>query len=68
MPLRTGSDPEFLAAYGACIRQRRAELCIARKALAERAGISYSYLSSIESGQKLPSGTVLTLLAQALEL
>ena len=68
MPLRTGSDPEFLAAYGACIRQRRAELGIARKALAERAGISYSYLSSIESGQKLPSGTVLTLLAKALEL
>lgn len=68
MSLRTSSDPEFLAAYGACIRQRRAELGIARKELAERAGISYSYLSSIESGQRLPSETVVTFLAHALEL
>jgi len=68
MPLRSTSDPEFLAAYGAGIRQRRAELGIARKELAERAGISYSYLSSIESGQKLPSDTVLSFLADALGL
>ena len=67
-PLRTSSDPEFLAAYGACIRQRRAELGMDRKTLAEVAGISYSYLSSIESGQKLPSETVVGLLASALEL
>ena len=65
---RSRSDPEFLAAYGACVRQRRAELGLARKELAERAGISYSYLSSIEAGQKLPSESVLTMLARALEL
>jgi transcriptional regulator with XRE-family HTH domain len=65
---RSRSDPEFLAAYGACVRQRRAELGLARKELAERAGISYSYLSSIESGQKLPSDSVLSGLASALEL
>ena len=65
---RSRSDPEFLAAYGAVVRQRRAELGLARKELAERARISYSYLSSIESGQKLPSESVLTMLAVALEL
>ena len=65
---RSRSDPEFLAAYGAGIRQRRAELGLARKELAEQAGISYSYLSSIESGQKLPSDSVLFGLARALEL
>jgi len=65
---RSRSDPEFLAAYGAVVRQRRAELGLARKELAERARISYSYLSSIESGQKLPSESVLTTLAMALEL
>jgi transcriptional regulator with XRE-family HTH domain len=41
---------------------------LARKELAERARISYSYLSSIEAGQKLPSESVLSTLARALEL
>ena len=60
------SDPAFLAAYGAVVRQMREELGLDRKELAEEAGISYSYLSAIESGQKLPSGTVQTSLAAAL--
>jgi len=60
------SDPAFLAAYGAVIRQIREEHGLDRKELAEAAGISYSYLSAIESGQKLPSGTVQTVLAEAL--
>ena len=60
------SDPAFLAAYGAVVRQVREELGLDRKELAEAAGISYSYLSAIESGQKLPSGTVQTSLAASL--
>jgi len=60
------SDPAFLASYGAVIRQMREELGLDRKELAEAAGISYSYLSAIESGQKLPSATVQTSLAASL--
>lgn len=60
------SDPAFLAAYGAVVRQEREELGLDRKELAESAGISYSYLSAIESGQKLPSATVQTSLATSL--
>jgi transcriptional regulator with XRE-family HTH domain len=60
------SDPAFLAAYGAVVRQMREEVGLDRKELAEAAGISYSYLSAIESGQKLPSATVQTSLAMSL--
>lgn len=61
------SDPAFLAAYGTAVRDVREEKGLDRKELAAAAGISYSYLSAIESGQKLPSGTVQTVLADALE-
>lgn len=67
-PDRLSSDPAFLAAYGAAVRDVREERGLDRKELAEAAGISYSYLSAIESGQKLPSGTVQTVLATALEM
>jgi transcriptional regulator with XRE-family HTH domain len=65
---RLRSDPAFLAAYGEAVQARRTELGLDRKDLAERSGISYSYLSAIESGQKLPSGSYQSLLTQALEL
>jgi transcriptional regulator with XRE-family HTH domain len=64
----TSSDPAFLAAYGEAVQARREELGLDRKQLAERTGISYSYLSAIESGQKLPSGTYQTMLSVGLEL
>ncbi|MEN8237672.1 MAG: DUF4268 domain-containing protein [Actinomycetota bacterium] len=64
----TSSDPAFLAAYGEAVVARREELGMDRKVLAERSGISYSYLSAIESGQKVPSGTYQTMLANGLEL
>ena len=64
----TSSDPAFLAIYGETVQARREELGLDRKQLAERTGISYSYLSAIESGQKLPSGTYQTMLAMGLEL
>jgi transcriptional regulator with XRE-family HTH domain len=66
-PDQPSSDPAFLAAYGTAIRDVREEKGLDRKELAAAAGISYSYLSAIESGQKLPSGTVQTVLADALE-
>ncbi len=60
------SDPVFLAAYGGVVRRAREQHSLDRKELAEAAGISYSYLSAIESGQKLPSITVQRALAAAL--
>ncbi len=60
------SDPAFLAAYGAAICQIREDHGLDRKDLATEAGISYSYLSAIESGQKLPSAAVQDALSGAL--
>ena len=64
----TSSDPAFLAVYGEAVQARREEMGLDRKQLAERTGISYSYLSAIESGQKLPSGTYQTMLSMGLEI
>ncbi len=61
-----GSDPAFLAAYGDAITGLRAAGHMDRKDLAKAAGISYSYLSAIESGQKIPSPKLEEAIAAAL--
>ena len=65
-PDQLSSDPAFLAAYGAVVGQLREEHGLDRKELASVADISYSYLSAIESGQRLPSAAVQDALAGAL--
>jgi transcriptional regulator with XRE-family HTH domain len=60
------SDPAFLAAYGEAIAELRAIKRLDRKHLAEAASISYSYLSAIESGQKIPSPKLEEAIAAAL--
>jgi transcriptional regulator with XRE-family HTH domain len=60
------SDPAFLAAYGEVVQRLRSEQGLQRKDLAFTSDISYSYLSAIESGQKIPSGTFQNNLARAL--
>ncbi len=67
-PETSSSDPAFLAAYGEVISDLRMHKRLDRKELAEAAGISYSYLSAIESGQKLPSASVQEMLAEALDV
>lgn len=57
---------DFAAALGHTIKVLRTDRGIERKDLADRAGISYSHLASIEAGQKQPSPQVLTALAEAL--
>ena len=59
---------EFSRALGHTIKVARTDLGIDRKALAERAGISYSYLAAIEVGKKQPSSQVLFAIADALGL
>jgi transcriptional regulator with XRE-family HTH domain len=57
---------EFAGALGLTIKVLRTDRGLERKALADRAGISYSHLASIEAGQKQPSPQVLTAIAEAL--
>ena len=58
----------YSAALGRAIKLLRTEQGVERKELADRAGISYSYLAEIENGNKPPSSSVLVVLAEALGL
>jgi len=58
--------PGFAQALGRTIKVIRTDLGIERRALAEAAGISYSYLTEIENGNKPPSSSVLAPIARAL--
>ncbi|NLO28592.1 MAG: helix-turn-helix transcriptional regulator [Actinobacteria bacterium] len=69
---RTDEDsrhpPGFTEALGRTIKVIRTDLGIERRDLAERAGISYSYITEIENGNKPPSSSVLGPIASALGL
>jgi transcriptional regulator with XRE-family HTH domain len=56
----------FYRTLGRAIQVMRTERGLARKDLASRAGISYPYLSEIETGAKQLSSKVLLLIARAL--
>ena len=60
--------PEMYRALGRTIHVLRTDQGLERKELAERAGISYSYLAAIETGKKPPSSKVLFAIAEALGL
>ena len=60
--------PEMYEALGRTIQVLRTDQGLDRKDLAERAGISYSYLAAIENGKKPPSSKVLFAIATALGL
>ncbi|MBU1226079.1 MAG: helix-turn-helix domain-containing protein [Actinobacteria bacterium] len=60
--------PEMYQALGRTIQVLRTDQGLDRKDLAERAGISYSYLAAIETGNKPPSSKVLFAIAEALGL
>ena len=55
-------------ALGRTIQVIRIDRGFSRRQLAERSGISYSYLSAIENGTKEPSGKIRMLIARALGL
>jgi len=61
-------QPEMYQALGRTIQVLRTDQGLERKELAERAGISYSYLAAIETGKKPPSSKVLFAIAAALGL
>jgi transcriptional regulator with XRE-family HTH domain len=57
---------EFWEALGRTIKVLRTDQGIGRRELAARAGISYSYLTEIENGNKPPSSNVLGPIADSL--
>jgi transcriptional regulator with XRE-family HTH domain len=63
---RFHSGPAFVEALGRTIKVIRTDLGIDRRTLAQEAGISYSYLTEIENGNKPPSSSVLGPIASAL--
>jgi transcriptional regulator with XRE-family HTH domain len=54
------------AQVGSRIRRRRRELGLSQRALSGR-GISYAYISRVESGKRTPSLSALIALAERLE-
>jgi len=64
---RPTSDTEaWPDALGRTIKIRRIELGMSRRRLADAALISYSYLSAIENGTKVPSTKTLMVIAECL--
>jgi transcriptional regulator with XRE-family HTH domain len=55
-------------AFGRRLKARREELGLSRRDLVEASGLSYPYVSQLETGYRLPSHSALAALAQALEL
>jgi transcriptional regulator with XRE-family HTH domain len=54
--------------FGRRIKARREELGLSRRDLVEASGLSYPYVSQLETGYRLPSHKALAALAAALEL
>ncbi|NLV71973.1 MAG: helix-turn-helix transcriptional regulator [Actinobacteria bacterium] len=63
---QSGYAQRFAKALGRTIKVMRTDQGVGRRELAEQAGISYSYLTEIENGNKPPSPSVLGPLAEAL--
>lgn len=59
-------DPAFYEALGRAIKVGRTQLGMERKDLAERANVSYAYLSDIETGRGRPGSRSLLAIAEAL--
>ncbi len=59
---------EWAAALGHTIKVIRTDVGMSRRHLATQSGISYSYLSAIENGAKVPSAKILRVLAIRLGL
>lgn len=61
-------DPRVYEALGRAIKTARTERGLERKELAAATGLSYAYLSDIESGRRRPSSKAIFAIAQALDM
>ena len=66
-PLPRNESPEFYEGLGRAIKVARTSMGLERKELAERAGVSYAYLSDIETGRGRPGSRSFLAIAEALE-
>lgn len=66
--MKTEDRAPALAAIGGRVKQRRRELSITQEMLAEKAGLSKSFVSEVEGGQASASGLMYLRLAEALEV
>jgi len=62
------TENELLSLLGEVVRKRRLALDLSQEELAARAGVHRTYLSDIERGARNITITVLTRLAEALEV
>ncbi|MGZ8631195.1 MAG: helix-turn-helix domain-containing protein [Actinomycetota bacterium] len=67
-PLPRKEEPEFYEGLGRAIKVARTAMGLGRKDLAEAAGVSYAYLSDIETGRGRPGSRSFLAIAEALEL
>jgi transcriptional regulator with XRE-family HTH domain len=65
-PLPRNEEPEFYEGLGRAIKVARTAMGLERKELAEAAGVSYAYLSDIETGRGRPGSRSFLAIAQAL--
>ena len=63
-----GTGQAWADALGHTIKVRRTDVGLSRQQLADASAISYSYLSAIENGAKVPSTKILLVLADRLGL
>ena len=61
--VKTGSE-----ALGRLVQRRREELGMSRRGLVDATGLSYPYVSQIETGYRMPSSSAARSLATALDL
>ncbi len=61
-------DPSFYVGLGLAVKDLRERHGLSRKALAIRSGVSYPYLSEIETGKKRVSARALLLVSRGLEV
>ena len=61
-------DPTFYVGLGSAVKELRERHGMSRKSLAIRSGVSYPYLSEIESGKKRLSARALLLVSRGLEV
>jgi transcriptional regulator with XRE-family HTH domain len=66
--MKTEDRAPALAAIGSRVKQRRRELSLTQETLAEKAGLSKSFVSEVEGGQASASGLMYLRLAEALEV
>ena len=65
-PLPRNESPEFYEGLGRAIKVARTAMGLERKELAELAGVSYAYLSDIETGRGRPGSRSFLAIAEAL--